>query len=546
MKTYSSPPQIANLILFNGKLWTGNPHNPIAEAVAVSGDMIIGVGSTDEIMKFANSSTHAIDVDGRLILPGFIDCHTHFMQGGRELLSIDLRDAPTEEEFALRIKEYTEQCPPGQWITGGNWDHTLWLNGQLPHRKWIDRYTPKNPVFIARVDHHAGLANSLALELAGITRNTADPEGGLIARDEDTGEPTGILKESAMGLVREVIPRPTAEDNKRALRAALDNAARCGVTSLQDCAGWDELDIYRTALASGELTVRVYLLTPLSDWQKQTEYIAEHGRGDKWLRLGGVKGFADGSLGARTARFWEPYADAPDTRGLWTTAMSSGKMESLALAADAAGLQLSVHAIGDEANHAMLDIYEKVIEKNGKRDRRLQIEHAQHVHPVDFERFSKLNVIASVQPYHIIDDGRWAEQAIGHKRCETTYAFQMFLEHDVKLAFGSDWPVAPLDPLLGIYAAVTRQTLDGKNIDGWFPEHKITVEEAVRAYTVDAAYAAFEEDIKGAIEVGKLADFVVLSEDIFAIEPADIRNVKVILTVVGGEICYSQGVGNDS
>ncbi len=460
--------------------------------------------------------------------------------GGRELLSIDLRDARTEEEFALRIKEYAAQCSLGQWITGGNWDHTVWPSGQLPHRKWIDKYTPKNPVFIARVDHHAGLANSLALELAGITRNTADPEGGLIARDENTGEPTGILKESAMGLVRAVIPHPTAEDNKKALRAALDNAARCGVTSSQDCAGWDELDIYRAALARGKLTVRVYARAPLSDWQRQAKYIAAHGRGDNWLRLGGVKGFADGSLGARTARFFEPYSDAPDTDGLWTTAMSSGRMESLTLAADAAGLQLSMHAIGDEANHAMLDIYEKVIEKNGKRDRRLRIEHAQHVHPVDFERFSKLNVIASVQPYHIIDDGRWAEQAIGHKRCETTYAFQTFREHDVKLAFGSDWPVAPLDPLLGIYAAVTRQTLDGKNIDGWFPEHKITVEEAVRAYTVDAAYAAFEEDIKGTIEVGKLADFVVLSEDIFAIEPADIRNVKVILTVVGGKLCYSE------
>ena len=340
-----------------------------------------------------------------------------------------------------------------------------------------------------------------------------------------------------MGLVGTVIPTLTKQDNLNALSAAMKEAARCGVTSIQDCSNLDDiLNIYEGVMKQGELTTRISVRTPLSNWKEQAEYIAERGTGNAWLRLCGVKGFADGSLGAKTAKFFELYNDAPETCGVWSTTILEGKMEPLTLNADKAGLQVSVHAIGDEANHLMLEIYQRIVQKHGKRDRRLRIEHAQHIHPVDFENFAELDVIASVQPYHAIDDSRWAQIAIGRERCRTTYAFRTFIDHKVKLAFGSDWPVAPLDPILGIYAAVTRQTIDGKNSDGWFPEQKISVEEAIKAYTIEAAYAAFEENIKGSIEVGKLADLIVLSEDIFSIEPEDISRTAVVFTMVDGRI----------
>jgi len=522
-------------VLLNGKIWTVNPNQPWAGAVAVRNGKIEMVGSTDDVRTLIGSSTRIIDLDSKLVLPGFIDCHTHFLSGGRQLLNLDLRDAQTEEEFIQRIKAWKEKFTPGQWITGGNWDQTSWPSGQLPHRDWIDKYTLENPVFIARIDHHLGLANSLALKLAGITKETPDPQGGLIVRDEKTGEPTGILKETAMGLVSAAIPSPTEQDKSNALRAAMKEAARCGVTSVHDSTQFDAINIYERALKQEELTTRIYAITPISNWKRKAEYIAEGGVGNDWIRLGGVKGFADGSLGAKTAKFFEPYSDEPETCGIWSTTILEGNMETLASNADKAGLQLAVHTIGDEANHFMLEIYRHIIQKHGKRDRRFRLEHAQHVHPEDFKNFAKLDVIASVQPYHAIDDGRWAHIAIGHKRCQTTYSFRTFIEHEVKLAFGSDWPVAPLDPLLGIHAAVTRQTIDGQNPDGWIPEQKISVEQTIRAYTIDAAYAAFEENIKGSIEVGKLADLIVLSEDVFAIEPAHIKKAKVVLTIVGGE-----------
>ncbi|MBC8233359.1 amidohydrolase [bacterium] len=526
-----------SIVLLNGKVRTVNPKQPLAEGVAIRDGKIQMVGSTDDVKTIIGPSTQTIDLDGKLVLPGFIDCHVHFLSGGRQLLSINLRDVRTEVEFIQRIKLWAEKCIPGQWITGGNWDQTSWPSGQLPCRDWIDKHTQENPVFIARIDHHLGLANSLALKLAGITKDTPDPQGGLIVRDKKTNEPTGILKETAMGLVGAVIPNPTKQDNLNALRAAMKEAARCGVTSVQDCTQLDDvLNIHERALKQDELITRICARTSLSNWEKQSEYIAEHGLGNDWLRLDGVKGFADGSLGAKTAKFFEPYSDAPDTCGIWSTTILEGKLESLALDADKAGLQLSVHAIGDEANHLMLEIYRRIVQKHGRRDRRLRIEHAQHIHPEDFERFAELDVIASVQPYHAIDDGRWVLIAIGRKRSQTTYAFRTFIDHKVKLAFGSDWPVAPLDPLLGIYAAVTRQTTDGKNPDGWFPKQKISVEEAVRAYTIDAAYAAFEENIKGSIEVEKCADLVVLSEDIFSIEPEDIKKAEIVLTMVGGKL----------
>jgi predicted amidohydrolase YtcJ len=530
----------AELVLLGGRVWTGNPHQPQAEAVALGGGRILAVGSTASVRALIGPRTQVVTVPGRLVLPGFIDNHTHFLNGGFHLLSVDLRDARDPHEFVRRIAERAKALPPGRWITGGNWDHELWPGAPLPRKEWIDPDTPHTPVFVTRLDGHMGLANSLALRQAGITRQTPDPPGGTIVRDPQTGEPTGILKDAAMSLVYRVIPEPSPSEYDDALRAALREAARYGVTSIQDITEWEHWPVYQRARQRGELTVRVYARTPIPEWERQRELIAREGVGDEWLRLGGFKGFVDGSLGSTTALFFEPYTDAPQTSGLLHSQMfPDGIMKQRIAAADRAGFQCSIHAIGDKANALLLDIFEEVARENGPRDRRFRIEHAQHLRPQDIPRMARLGVIASVQPYHAIDDGRWAEKRIGRERCKTTYAFRSLLDAGVRVTFGSDWPVAPLNPLLGIYAAVTRKTLDGKNPNGWFPEQKISVEEAVRAYTVWGAYAEFAEKVKGSLEIGKLADLVVLSRDIFTIPPDEIAQVEVLYTIVGGKIVYA-------
>jgi len=530
----------AELVLLGGRVWTGDPRQPQAEAVAIGDGRILAVGRAESVRALIGPRTRVLNVHGRLVLPGFIDNHTHFLDGGFHLLSVDLRDARDPQEFARRIAERAKTLPPGRWITGGQWDHELWPGAPLPRKEWIDPYTPNTPVFVTRLDGHMGLANSAALRQAGITRQTPDPPGGTIVRDPQTGEPTGILKDAAMSLVYRVIPEPSDHEYDEALRAALREAARFGVTSIQDITEWAHWPVYRRAHQRGELTVRVYARTPIPEWERQRELVAREGAGDQWLRLGGFKGFVDGSLGSTTALFFEPYADAPQTSGLLHSQMfPEGIMKQRIAAADRAGFQCSIHAIGDKANALVLDIFEEVIRENGPRDRRFRIEHAQHLRPQDIPRMARLGVIASMQPYHAIDDGRWAEKRIGRERCKTTYAFRSLLDAGVRVTFGSDWPVAPLNPLLGIYAAVTRRTLDGKNPNGWFPEQKITVEEAVRAYTIWGAYAEFAETVKGSIEVGKVADLVVLSRDIFAIPPEEIAQVEVLYTIVGGRIIYA-------
>jgi len=530
----------AELVLLGGRVWTGDPRQPQAEAVAIGGGRILAIGRTESVRALIGPRTQVLTVEGRLVLPGFIDNHTHFLNGGFHLLSVDLRDARDPQEFARRIAERAKALPPGRWITGGNWDHELWPGAPLPRKEWIDPYTPNTPVFVTRLDGHMGLANSVALRQAGITRQTPDPPGGTIVRDPQTGEPTGILKDAAMSLIYRVIPEPSDHEYDEALRAALREAARVGVTSIQDITEWDHWPVYRRARQRGELTVRVYARTPIPQWERQRELVAREGPGDEWLRLGGFKGFVDGSLGSTTALFFEPYTDAPQTNGLLHSQMfPEGVMKQRIAAADRAGFQCSIHAIGDKANALLLDLFEAVIRENGPRDRRFRIEHAQHLRPQDIPRMARLGVIASMQPYHAIDDGRWAEKRIGHERCKTTYAFRSLLDAGVRVTFGSDWPVAPLNPLLGIYAAVTRKTLDGKNPNGWFPEQKITVEEAVRAYTVWGAYAEFAEAVKGSLEVGKFADLVVLSRDIFVIPPDEIAQVEVLYTIVGGKIVYA-------
>ncbi|MFS4493949.1 amidohydrolase [Maribacter sp. 2308TA10-17] len=520
--------QKADLIITNASIWTGNTTMPNAEAIAVSGDSILAIGTKEEIEKRKGVSTERIDANGNFITPGFIDTHVHLMMGGNALLSVELRDANSPEEFAKRIADYAQTLEAGQWILEGNWDHTLW-GGELPNKEWIDKYTEDKPVAIYRLDGHMILANSAALKIANIDKNTSNIASGEIVRDAD-GSPTGILKGSAMNLVLTKIPSMSESQKKTALKAAENYLLSNGVTSVHDV---DSLGTYTAAKQLkefGELKVRIYLAKPLNRWNEEFGMQKED---NKWLKTGLVKGFVDGSLGSHTAAFKSPYIDKPEDSGFFIN--TEENLYQWISKADQGRLQITVHGIGDKAIHSLLNTYQKVISENGKRDRRFRIEHAQHLASEDIQRFSELDVIASMQPYHAIDDGRWAEELIGSERIKTTYAFKSLLDANTKVVFGSDWPVAPASPLDGIYAAVTRRTLDNKNPEGWVPEQKISIEQALRAYTKDAAYASFEENRKGTLEAGKLADFIILSEDLTKIDPIKIREVKVLQTYVGGK-----------
>jgi len=521
----------ADLIITNANIWTGNNQQPNAQAIAISSDTIMAIGTKEEVTLYKNSTTKIVDAKGRFITPGFIDSHVHLLTGGRSLLSVELRDAATKKEFTKRIADFAKNSKPNEWILEGNWDHTLW-GGELPHKDWVDEYTQENPVAIYRLDGHMVFANSAALKFAGIDKNTPEVAGGIIIRDAN-GEPTGVLKSNAMNLLLDKIPPMTTTQKEQSFKAAQAYFLSNGVTSVHDV---DSTESYATAIkfkTAGDLAIRVYAIKPLYKWQQLTNITNQ---ADKWVKQGGVKGFVDGSLGSHTAAFHDHYTDQTGDKGYFI--FDTEDLYQWISEADKANLQITTHAIGDNAIHSLLNIYERIIEENGKKDRRLRMEHVQHLAPADIARFAELGVIASMQPYHAIDDGRWAEELIGPERIKTTYAFKSLLDADAILAFGSDWAVAPASPLYGIYAAVTRRTLDDKNPDGWVPEQKITVEQALNAYTKDAAYAAFEEDIKGTLEVGKLADFVVLSEDIFKVEPAKIRDVQVLETYVGGKKVY--------
>jgi hypothetical protein len=534
-----SQPQIADIAFVNGKIWTVDKSKPEAEAVAVLGGRILLVGSTADVKKCVGERTRVIDLKGKRMLPGFIDNHTHFMSGGFQLQSVDLRHAKNEAEFANLIKQRAQEHPD-RWITGGDWDHDNWPGGNLPVKELIDQYTISTPVFVNRYDGHMALANSKALALAGIDKHTPDPQGGTIVRDKKTGEPTGVLKDAAMSLVYAKVPDPSEQEMLEAARLALSEARKYGITSIQDVSSGSDVRIYQKLRDKGELTSRFHCRLPLSQWQHLAASGIRVPFGDEWVRLGSLKEFADGSLGSTTALFFEPFTSDPGTRGLAMDVVLDGRFERWSLAADREGLQLSIHAIGDSANSLTLDLFEKITKENPAWDRRFRIEHAQHIRPQDFQRFAKLGVIASVQPYHAIDDGRWAEKRIGHDRCKTTYPFRMFLDNGVKMCFGSDWTVAPLSPILGIYAAVTRRTIDGANPNGWFPEQRITVHEAIEAYTINCAYAVFEERDKGSIAPGKMADLVVLTDDILSIDPIKIESVGVEMTVVGGKIVHQR------
>jgi predicted amidohydrolase YtcJ len=538
--TACSRQQKADLVVKNAKIWTVNDRQPEAEAFAVQNGKIVAVGHSAEIEKWIDQDTRVIDAAGKRIVPGFTDAHTHFLTGGQSLITIDLRDCQNEQEFLARLKAYADKLPPARWITEGNWDHERTFGGVLPTRQMIDKVTPNNPVAINRTDGHMLLVNTLALKLAKITKDTPTPEGGVIVKDHKTGEPTGIFKDAAMGLVYNVIPAATPEELDDALAAAMKYAAQVGVTSIHDMLGWNDWYAYERARSKGTLTVRVRAYFPISTWERVVA-LRDTVKNDEWLRVGGLKGFVDGSLGSSTALMFAPFADDPNNRGTYISDwFPEGTMHRRVKAADSADLQIAVHAIGDSANAEMLDIYEQVSKENGPKDRRFRIEHAQHLHPKDMARFKALGVIPSMQPYHCIDDGRWAEKRLGAERSKTTYAFRALLDAGANLSFGSDWFVAPLDPIQGIYAAVTRQTLDGGHPDGWIPEQKISVAEAVKCYTINDAYAEFAEKEKGSLEVGKWADFVMLSDDIFAIDPVKIREVKVAMTVVGGKVVFER------
>lgn len=519
----------ADRIILNADIWTGDQSNPSAQAMAIAGDSLLAVVSNAEIEKYIGPNTEVIDLNGAFVTPGFIDSHVHFLMGGFNLAGVQLRDAKTKEEFISRIKAFAETVPAGTWILGGDWDHENW-GGELPTRQWIDAVTPDHPVWITRLDGHMSLANTAALTAAGVDRAVKDVEGGTIVRDAN-GNLTGIFKDNATNIVDRHVPEPSPEQVDNALQAAMKYVASFGVTSVHHMAG--HIDALERARKSNNMITRIYAMYPISQWEVLNEKIAREGRGDKWLKVGGLKGFVDGSLGSHTAAFFEPFTDAPSDTGLWVN--TPEQLYTWISAADKAGLQLMVHAIGDRAINTLLNIYERVEQENGSKDRRFRIEHAQHIAHQDIPRFAALNVIPSMQPYHAIDDGRWAEKVIGPERIKTTYAFKSLFDAGAMVAFGSDWFVAPPTPLEGIYAAVTRRTLDDQNPDGWVPEQKITVEQALIAYTRNAAYASFDEKLKGTLTPGKLADFVVLSEDLRTVAPDQIRNVRVLNTWVGGK-----------
>jgi predicted amidohydrolase YtcJ len=531
-----APAPVPALAIVNARVWTGDRRRPWADAVLVRGDRIEAVGSSAEVRKRVNAGVRLLDAHGMMVTPGFIDAHVHFFDGGFALSSVKLRDAKTKVEFIRRIAAFAATVPAGTWILNGDWDHTSW-GGELPERSWIDSVTPHNPVWINRLDGHMNLANTLALRAAGISRETKDVAGGTIVRDT-AGEPTGVLKDNAMDLMSRAVPDPSPAMSLRALDSAMTYVAERGVTSVDHMGGWGDLAIFEQAHAMGALRTRITAAVPLSTWARLRDTVAARGHGDAWLRIGGLKGFVDGSLGSHTAAMLEPFTDAPNDHGLFVNTPED--LYAWTSGADKAGLQVMVHAIGDSAIRTQLNIYQRVEREDGPRDRRFRIEHAQHIAPADLPRFAALGVIASMQPYHAIDDGRWADQVIGPERAKGTYAFRSLLDQGATLAFGSDWFVAPATPLEGIYAAVTRRTLDDRHPDGWVPEQKITVEEALRAYTSGAAYAGFRERELGTIAPGMLADLVLIDRDLTRIPPPTIRDARVMLTMVGGRVVYDR------
>jgi len=526
----------ADRIYINAEIWTGDSSNYRATAIAIKDSLIVFVGT--DYTAWRGNNTEVIDVNGKMIVPGFIDNHTHFLGGGYQLASVNLRNSKSQKEFISTLQQYVSALNDDRWIRGGDWDHEAW-GGELPRKEWIDSITGKHPVFLSRYDGHMGLANSVALKLAGIDKNTPNPPGGEIVKDPKTSNPTGILRDEAIGLIDKITPNPSDAELDECLRRAVQHAFSHGLTQVHDMGsfgGWPDLATYRRAYSNHQLNLRIYSFVPVSTWQRMDSFVKQNGFGNDMLRWGGLKGFVDGSLGSTTAWFYQPYLDAPKSKGLQVT--DTNLLRQWILSADAAGLHIATHAIGDRANDWILNIYEEAENKNGAKDRRMRVEHAQHLTAQAIPRFAALHIIPSMQPYHAIDDGKWAAKRLDSDRLKRTYAFKSLLATKANLTFGSDWTVAPLDPIAGIYAAVTRRTLDDKNPNGWYPQEKISAEEALKCYTLNNAYAGFQENKLGKLKAGMLADFVVLSDNILTIAPERIRDIQVLRTIVNGKEVY--------
>lgn len=580
--------QQADFVARNGVIWTVDEDNPTAEAVASLNGRLIYVGSNAGVAAHIGTDTEVVDLGGAFVTPGFYDNHVHFEGTGRLLYGLNLLDVSDEAGFIARIRDVDARFAPGTWITGGDWSaYETWAEGEvaeagreinpddlygnlfLPSKGMIDGFTGDRPVLVRRFDRKVYMANSAALERAGITANSSDPEGIAVERDAD-GEPTGALfnpvsdavestvlvRDNVRTLFRDLIPAPSREQRVAETKRAWEQMAMVGVTSYCDITSNPVyVDIYREMRDKGEMTARARYRPPLDRWESMADLGIKVGFGDDWIRFGATKAWIDGIMGNSSARFYEPYTHNPTSRGIWRDIMfpfersplnpedMQSRLERLALEADANGIQLTVHAIGDEANGYLMDMLERIIAENGQKDRRFRLVHAQVMTDRDIKRGGEMNIVAEVQPFHTSDDMRWMEERIGRDRSRGAYAFRRLWDSGTVVSFGSDSPGTNasryyLNPMLGLYAAVTRKTLSGQPEGGWFPQEKLTIEEAIQAYTLNTAYAGFEEHMKGSLAVGKLADFVVLSANLLTINPDDIKDVTVSTTVVGGKVVY--------
>jgi predicted amidohydrolase YtcJ len=525
----------ADALYVNGNIWTGDSSNPTAAVMAIIDGKIIYVGN--DASAFEGAAT--VDLEGKMVVPGFTDNHTHFLSAGYALSSVKLKDAMTKSEFIKRISDYCKQHPGDAWIKEGSWDNENW-GGELPSKEWIDSVSGDHPIFISRYDGHMAFANSKAIQLAGVSANTVSPEGGVIVKNAK-GELTGCFKDQAMSLIDKAIPAPTETELEAYYKAAAEHALERGVTQVCDMGsygGWADLETYRRVAAKNNSLIRMYSFVPLATWARLDSFVQKNGRGDDMVKWGGLKGYVDGSLGSTTAWFHQPYLDDPRSHGLTIT--DTTDLRNWVLGADKAGLHVAVHAIGDRANDFILSVYDEANKMNGSRDRRFRVEHAQHIRLDAIKNFANQRVIASMHPYHLFDDGIWANKRLDASRLRGTYAFKEMMDGGVHVTFGSDWPVAPVDVMYGIYAAVTRQTGDGKNEKGWYPDQKIAVEDALKAYTVNNAYASFMDGKTGVLKVGVYADFAVLDQDLRTINPDQIKGVKVLSTFLNGKEVFTR------
>ncbi|HYL65135.1 MAG TPA: amidohydrolase [Candidatus Methylomirabilis sp.] len=529
------------MVYLHGRIYTNDPSNPWAEAMSVRNGKITCVGKIAHILLDCGGNdpnAETIELKGKFLMPGFNDAHVHLGGAGADMLSVRLNGVTSIGELQKRLAEAVAHHKEGEWITGSGWDHTLWPDRKFPNKEELDAVSPKNPVFLVHISGHVAVANSLALEHGEIQDASPNPPGGVIERDAN-GEATGMLEESsAMNLVSVRIPDPSPEERRRGIELALADAAKNGVTSVQDFSDWADFLIYTQLKDEGKLTLRITEWLPfLLPLDRLQDMRAEGGTTDPWLKTGALKAYVDGALGSRTAALLAPYSDDPSTGGILTN--DPEKLRTMAIERDKAHFQLAFHAIGDRANRIALDVFEAVAKANGPRDRRDRVEHAQVLAPEDLPRFAKLHVIASMQPSHETTDMRWAGSRIGPDRAKGAYAWASLLKSGAHLAFGTDYDVEPINPVRGLYACVTREFPEGGPPGGWQGQERISLEDCIRAYTSGSAYAEFEEGKKGELTPGEYADYIILSDDLTKIPPAQYLKVRVLRTVVGGRVVYS-------